>query len=279
MTDPTFALPHSAEISCYRLLSFETVGSTSEEAMGAGRRGEAERLWVVAGCQTAGRGRRGNSWATPDGNLAASLYLRSGASIAAMATLGFVAGLALVRALEACCPGIEPPFLLKWPNDVVSGGAKIAGILLESEADMPGMIRVVIGIGVNVAHAPDGLPYRATSLSMLGSRVLASQVFTELAAAWVELYQVWDEGRGFNPIRDEWLGRAAGLGEPISVVLNSSVLTGAFETIDNTGRLLLRASDGTIHPVTAGEVHFGPARTATPSNGTREDYSNMMRPA
>lgn len=269
------ALGRTAEEAGYRLAAFDTIGSTNAEAMARARAGDPGRLWVASLAQTAGRGRRGRAWETPSGNLAASLMLVGDAPAETVATLGFVAGLALSDALAATAPGVSASvaldgtgagrgdrFTLKWPNDVLADGAKLAGILLEAERLPQGGGAVVIGIGVNVAHAPQGLPYPATALAALGADLTAEILFAALTDAWVGLAAVWDEGRGFAEIRRRWLARASGLGGPVAVSSGGTVLSGVFETVDETGRLLVRGADGSLRTVTAGEVHFGVAATA-----------------
>ena len=128
---------------------------------------------------------------------------------AVAATLGFVAGLALDEALRLCAPGADVQ--LKWPNDVVAGNGKLAGILLEAESGPDGLA-VVIGIGVNLASAPDGLPFPATSLAARGFIVHPERMFAALTDAWIGFERLWDGGRGMPQIRDLWLSKAAGLG-------------------------------------------------------------------
>jgi BirA family biotin operon repressor/biotin-[acetyl-CoA-carboxylase] ligase len=121
---------------------------------------------------------------------------------------------------------------------------------------------VVIGIGINVLHAPEDVPYPATSLAARGAAVSAEQLFEALSDAWVEQEALWDEGRGFGALRHLWLQRAAGLGAPIAVRLGDEVFRGIFETIDEDGRLVVKAPDGTSKKIAAGDVHFGAAATA-----------------
>jgi BirA family biotin operon repressor/biotin-[acetyl-CoA-carboxylase] ligase len=254
-----FRLPPRALEAGHRLLAFETIGSTNAEALARGRAGEAGPLWVVSDHQTAGRGRRGNAWQTPCGNLAASLLLRTGAGPAAAATFGFVGGLAVRSALERAAPG--PSFRLKWPNDVLADNAKLAGILLETEV-VGGTRIVALGIGVNVAASPAGLPYRSTSLAGLGLGVTAEELFDALSEAWIGFHSLWNEGRGMAQIRSLWLDCAAGIGEPIAVRLGAEIVRGVFQTIDPAGQLILRSKDGATRAIAAGEVHFGAAATA-----------------
>jgi BirA family biotin operon repressor/biotin-[acetyl-CoA-carboxylase] ligase len=145
---------------------------------------------------------------------------------------------------------------------VLVDGAKVAGILLEAVSGAGGVTGMVLGIGVNVQHAPKDVHYPATSLAACGARVTAEHLFTALSDAWVEQEKLWDGGRGFPTIRRNWLDHAAGLGAPIAVNVGGEVFRGAFETIDEEGRLVIRAADGSALTITAGDVHFGVAATA-----------------
>lgn len=272
-----FALGREAEQAGYRLKAFSEIGSTNAEALDAARGGDAGRAWFVTAHQTAGRGRRGRAWATPPGNLAASLLLVGSFEPSAAASLGFVAGLALDDALRSVAPslafriavdGVEgggaggaDRLRLKWPNDVLLDGAKLAGILLEGEALAESCFAVAIGIGVNVAHAPTGLPYPATALRALGSTVDAPTLLSALADAWAGLERVWAGGHGFAAIRRLWLERAAGIGERVAVRLGGDLVSGCFETIDDTGRLVVLMADGSRRSIASGEVHFGAVAT------------------
>jgi BirA family biotin operon repressor/biotin-[acetyl-CoA-carboxylase] ligase len=151
---------------------------------------------------------------------------------------------------------------LKWPNDVLLDGGKVAGILLEAMSPPSGLDGVVIGIGVNVRRAPSGLRMRAASLAGSGVKTTAEALFAALAEAWVEQESLWNGGRGFAAIRECWLTRAAGLGAPIAVRIGSDVIRGTFETIDETGRLVVREGGGAVRPVSAGDVFFGDAASA-----------------
>jgi BirA family biotin operon repressor/biotin-[acetyl-CoA-carboxylase] ligase len=215
---------------------------------------------VVTRRQEAGRGRRGNAWTSHPGNLAASLLLAvDDVEPGRLATLGFVAGVALVEALDR--QG-DLDARLKWPNDLLIGGAKLAGILLEAETLRDGHRIVVIGFGVNVAAAPEGLPYRATCLRQCGHAFTAEDVFAALSDSIVDALRLWRHGEGFPDVRARWLASAAGIGEPVTVRLGEGQVQGIFETIDEAGRLVVVTDDGTRRTVTAGEVHFGTAATA-----------------
>jgi BirA family biotin operon repressor/biotin-[acetyl-CoA-carboxylase] ligase len=183
------------------------------------------------------------------------------------ATLGFAAGVALESALRRV--SIEASlrsagsdimkFSLKWPNDVLAGKEKLAGILLEAEAVPDNRLAVVVGIGTNVVAAPEGTPTPATSLAALGVDVGAAELFVELSDAWASYRGIWDNGRGFGEIRRLWLDRAAGLGQTVSVQLGGSTVTGTFESIDETGCMVISTSRGKRVPISAGDVYFGSA--------------------
>ena len=261
-----FALGAEARAAGFHLVSFDRLGSTNAEALARGRAGERGPTWFVTREQSAGRGRRGNPWASPAGNLATSLLKTVHVPPPLAATLGFVAGLALAEAIAKLAPyltagGTEARLTLKWPNDVLVDGAKLAGILLESE-QVDGRRVLVIGIGVNVASAPEGLPYPAAALASLGAPVTAEALFTALTDSWVACEREWDEGRGLAAIRRHWLARAAGLGRPVAVRIGQDILRGTFETIDDSGQLVLRQADGGTATVAAGDVYFGGAATA-----------------
>ncbi|TPQ45275.1 biotin--[acetyl-CoA-carboxylase] ligase [Prosthecomicrobium hirschii] len=256
------ALGAKARAAGIRLECFRTIGSTNTEAMERARAGDPGRVWFYAEEQTAGRGRRGRSWSTPAGNMAASYLRILEIGPQAAATYSFVAGLALHEALSGLLAGSR--LALKWPNDLLLDGAKLSGILLEAEQLGGGRMALVVGIGVNVLSAPEGLPYPTASLAGAGLVVPAAQVFERLAEAWVEIEARWDEGRGLPAILSLWRQRAAGLGAPVSVTLGSQTVSGRFEDIDAEGRLVVLAADGRRQAVTAGEVHFGAAATAAP---------------
>ena len=262
-----FALGSRATSAGYRLAAFDQIGSTNAEAMSRARDGERGPMWFVTTEQTAGRGRRQRAWIAPRGNLASSILEVMDVPPATAATLGFAAGLALESALQKLSleanmrrAGSDPlKFLLKWPNDVLAGRQKLAGILLEAEAVAGNRLAVVVGIGTNVVAAPEGTPTPATSLAALGVHVGAEELFAALSDAWVEFRGIWDNGRGFGDIRRLWLARAAGLGEPVAIQTGAATIAGTFDTIDETGCLIVRTAEGKHLPIAAGEVYFGSA--------------------
>ncbi len=229
--------------------------------MQAGREGNADRLWVASLAQTSGRGRRGRRWRSETGNLAASLVNVLPKDVADPGLFGFVAALALLRALGAVTKLGEGSrgasrFELKWPNDVLANGAKLAGILLEAERVKSGEMVIVAGIGVNVKSAPRDLPYLATSLAELGIDINAKDLFTALSAAWLDVFTIWNNGAGRAQILNEWRANASGIGKFVAVKRAHDEVHGIFETIDSQGQLVVRHKSGQTTIITAGDVFF-----------------------
>ena len=251
----------ATDLAGVRYLRFATLGSTNAEALARARAGERGPLWIVAAAQTAGRGRRGAAWVSAPGNLYATLLLTEPSPQAAAPQLSFVAALALHDAVAASAPQLGPALALKWPNDLLLGGAKLAGILIEGESDPA--FAVAIGIGVNCAHHPDGTAWPATDLAARGALVTPDALLAALAAAMARRLAQWDRGQGFASIRADWLKRAAGVGGDIRVRLPEREFSGRFEGLDETGRLLV-TEGGALTAIGAGEV-FGFA--ASPKEG------------
>lgn len=247
----------ATDLAGVRHIAFDSLGSTNAEALARARAGECGPLWITAAVQETGRGRRGREWSSPAGNLYASLLLTDPAPQALAAQLSFVAALALHDAVAECAPQLGPLLTVKWPNDVLLGGAKIAGILIEAESGPP--FAAVIGMGVNCANHPVDTVYPATDLKTAGANVVPDALLRALALAMQTRLAQWDRGQGFAAIRSAWLRRAAGLGQDIHVRLPEREFSGIFDGLDEAGRLLVRGEDG-ITAVTAGEVFgFGQA--------------------
>jgi BirA family biotin operon repressor/biotin-[acetyl-CoA-carboxylase] ligase len=261
-----FTLGSRAASAGYRLVGFDRIGSTNAEALARAREGERGPTWFVTTEQTAGRGRRHRPWVAPRGNLASSILEVMDVAPAVAATLGFAAGLALESALRGLsveaalrkAGSDDLTFSLKWPNDVLAGRQKLAGILLEAEAVGDGLA-VVVGIGTNVVAAPSDTPTPAISLKELGIDVGAEDLFSALSDGWAEFRGIWDNGRGFGEIRRLWLERAAGLGQAVAIKAGGDPVRGTFDTIDEQGCMIVRTAEGTLVPITAGDVYFGSA--------------------
>lgn len=232
----------------FRRVAHDEVGSTNAEALRLAEAGAPEFTLVTTRRQTAGRGRRGKSWVSPEGNLYASIVLRPDRPPAVLSQLSFVVALAAGDLLDRL--GVQGRVAFKWPNDVLVEGAKISGILLEG-----GQGHLVAGIGVNLAHHPADTPYPTTSVAAHGGRADVEEATAALADAFLGWYRRWlDEG--FAPVREAWLARAAGLGREIRVTLHEGkVDTGVFSALDESGALVLTHA-GTSRKITAGEIFF-----------------------
>lgn len=229
----------------YRLVRHDQIDSTNSEARRLAEAGECGPLWITADRQTAGRGRRGRAWEQGEGNLAATLLIHPTGDFA---QLSFAAALAVAEMAEAFAPSAA--ITVKWPNDVLADGKKLAGILLESGAGW-----LAIGIGVNLVSHPEDTEFPATSLAQLGVAPPSSpEALALLAARFAHWYDAW-MSRGFEALRTAWLARASGLGAPIRARLTHETRHGVFEGIDAAGALLLN-EQGTVHSITAGEVFF-----------------------
>ena len=240
----------------FSLICLPSVGSTNDEAKRLAEDGAAEGTLVWGLEQTAGRGRRGRGWHSPPGNLYMSAVLRPGKPAAQSALIGFVAAVALADALQDL--GLAAARLhLKWPNDMLVDKAKVAGILVETAAiagETPPWL--VLGMGVNLAHAPENTPYLATTLRAAGlASVTVESLLETLAVRLAEWYGRW-QNEGFAPVRAAWLKRATGLGEPIEVRLDQESLRGRFVALEEDGALSLELPQGERRRVTVGDVFF-----------------------
>lgn len=241
------------------LHEFESVGSTNDEARRLAETGAADGQVVVAGEQTAGRGRYGRSWTSPPGNLYASVLLRPRRELRDLGQLSLVASLALAEAITGLARA-PLDVTLKWPNDVLLRAAKVAGILLESGEGTGGQgLWVIIGSGVNVASAPEGTPYPVTSLALEGlDDVTPARLLRAYLGALDRWRSIW-EGSGFGEVRTAWMARGVGLGGPIRLRLPSGEIAGRFVDLSASGTLLLEFPDGARREIAAGDIVLGSA--------------------
>ena len=239
----------------YSVASFDAIDSTNEEARRRAAVGERGPLWICAKRQTAGRGRRGREWESPEGNLMATLLIAPGVTPPEAARLSFVAALAVHDLVASYAT--RSAVKVKWPNDVLIDGKKVAGILLESSGDagVDVLPWVAVGTGVNLMHAPTAAQYPATFVGAHGPAPSPAEALAALAEAWETRFRTWRVS-GFAAIRDAWLGVAAGLGQAIEVRLPGETLTGRFETLMPDGALSLLLPSGARRAITAGEVFF-----------------------
>jgi len=234
----------------------DTVDSTMAEAARRAASGLAGPTWIMAHEQTTGRGRRGRAWSSEAGNLSATLVYKPEATPAEAARRSFLAAVALFEALAIHVDRTR--LSLKWPNDVLLDGGKVAGILLESAGQGPYVDWLAIGVGVNLARAPAGLDDAAFPPIAVadngGPLVDPEEFLTHLADAFAT-----EEGKldafGFERIREDWLRHAARLGEVISARTGTEEITGVFETVDLAGNLMLRTAKGP-RAISAADVFF-----------------------
>lgn len=241
-----------AEAAGFSLKHVAGIGSTNAAAVEA-MRGGMDRLWIVADEQTAGRGRHGRGWASPPGNLYASLALKAPCPPDKAPLLGFVAGLSQAEAILDVVPVLRGRLRLKWPNDCLIDGAKVVGILLEGTSLPDGQAGVAIGMGTNIAHHPEGLDRPVSKLGYFDPAVTPAALFSRLSERFAGNLAGFDQGRGFSGIRQRWLAHALPLGTPLSVKPPGRVVEGTFAGMDEAGCLLIKTASG-IETVLAGDV-------------------------
>jgi BirA family biotin operon repressor/biotin-[acetyl-CoA-carboxylase] ligase len=245
-------LAASAVAAGWGVRCLDSCVSTNAEALALSRTGEVRPTWVVARIQTNGRARRGRTWSSEPGNLYTSLFLPDPSLPACAAQLSFVAALAVRDAVIAGAPQLASRLTLKWPNDVLLDGRKIAGLLLEGQAGTP--FSVAVGIGVNCRCHPEGTEYPATSLAACGVDLSAEALFQSLSATMLFRLGLWDRGDGFASIRADWLAAAAGVGGKVRVRLDAREFTGRFTALDADGHLVVTLEDGSTEIIAAGDV-------------------------
>jgi BirA family transcriptional regulator, biotin operon repressor / biotin---[acetyl-CoA-carboxylase] ligase len=242
---------------------FTEIGSTNTEALRRASVGDTGPLWVTTDRQTGGRARSGRSWASPAGNLAASLLvtLKCGPDVAHH--LALLAGVALIDAIRdtGVTPSPDAPMHIKWPNDVLIGGAKVSGILAESASSNVGSLTAVIGFGVNVAGEPDQMDRAVTCLARhLDTGTAppsAESLLKQLAKRMEHWLSVWNCGKEFSQIRAAWLDRSFPPGTAMSVHLGDGRREGFFAGLDIDGALLLDDERGHGQRITYGDVTIG----------------------
>ena len=236
--------------------AYDELDSTNAEARRRAEAGEVGPVWITAAVQTAGRGRRGREWSTARGNLAATLLTVTDRPPAEAAQLSFVAALAACDLADTCLgAGVAR---LKWPNDVLVHGKKAVGILVESGARPDGRLWIAVGVGVNLAHAPQDVDRPATAFAgyMSGPPPEPGAALTVLAGAFERWRHAWTT-QGFAAISAGWTERATGLGQRCEARLPHRTVSGIAEGLDSDGALRLRLDDGALERITAGDVFFG----------------------
>ena len=246
----------------YHLLSYEELDSTNEEARRLAEGGASHGAVIWAKKQTSGRGRMGRKWESVEGNLYCSLLLSPGCDLATAGQLAFVTAIAALETIAPILPD-GGDLRCKWPNDILLEGNKLGGILLESfeTADIrPGnnkMVRwVVAGIGINIESHPEKTDFPATHLKEAGVEIISAKiVLSRFIHHFIKTYDLWSN-KGFAPIRKAWIENAWKIGETIEVRLPDQTISGIFESIDTSGRLVVVDKKGKKHAITAGDVFF-----------------------
>jgi BirA family biotin operon repressor/biotin-[acetyl-CoA-carboxylase] ligase len=242
----------------YRLLRLETVDSTNAEARRRAQAGEPGPLWIWSARQSQGRGRGGREWISLHGNLFASLLIGINSPIRVVGQLALVAGIIAYDTItKLIAYEGRSELLLKWPNDVLLAGEKLAGMLLENVGgSVENRSTVVIGTGINLANYPEDLPQPAVSLAAYGMTVTPADALEVLAATTHEWLTRWSEGNSFPSIRRAWLDRAGPTGRPLRVKINSEETEGVYGGLDADGALRLLTPDGGEYRISAGDVFF-----------------------
>ena len=229
------------------------VGSTQDIVMLAAQDGDPEGYTVQAMTQVSARGRHGNEWEAPMGNIYLSTLLRPECDMVRVGELAFMVAVALYRTLVQYIDTDKHDVTLKWPNDILVDGRKISGILLESNIEEGALNGVVVGIGVNILVAPE----KAVFLQdVSGTPVFVNKVRDVMLLELDKAYAQWKQ-EGFVPIREAWLMRAHGIGGKITARLPDISYEGIFSGLTDDGGLILQMGNGEEKIITAGEVHFG----------------------
>jgi BirA family biotin operon repressor/biotin-[acetyl-CoA-carboxylase] ligase len=251
VTSPGRTLPS------WRLEIHEALPSTAALCRARAAAGEPDGLAIMARAQTAGIGTRGRTWLGGAGNFFLSVLLRPGGAARDAGQWSLLAGVALAEALAHVLPG-DVVLRLKWPNDVLVEGAKVAGILAESAAGPAGELAwLAVGFGVNLATAPD-VPDRAVTCVARHTPPPAPEAFAATLLAAIGRWREVAARDGFAPVRAAFLERAWTRGTPLVLHTGVRTVTGAFAGLADDGALLLEA-DGRLRAFAAGEVTIGAA--------------------
>ncbi|QWV95582.1 biotin--[acetyl-CoA-carboxylase] ligase [Geomonas oryzisoli] len=239
------------------IICLKETESTNQVAFKLAEDGAAEGTVVIADAQTAGKGRLGRIWLSPPGvNLYCSVVLRPAIAPMAACQLTFLSVVAVARAIESCTT-LKPQ--IKWPNDILINGKKVAGLLNEMNAETEKVNFVVLGIGVNLnldmsSISESLLRHPATSLLQEGGVEVDRLAFTR--ALLVELDRLYDVflREGEAPVRAEWLERSAIKGRSVKVSQGEREFIGMVQGVDSFGALLVQLGDGKVETVLSGDV-------------------------
>ena len=238
-----------------RILELDEIDSTNLEAKRMAEAGGFGPLWITAKRQTAGKGRRGREWVSQPGNLFCTGLLPHSGTPASAAQLSFAAALAVHDTVAHFRKKSE--IQIKWPNDVLMNGAKIAGILLES-GTTDGQLWVAIGIGINIGSTPKDTAYPATHLHA-DIPLKLHPYFSDVKKVLFERCEFWifeHDRKGFEPLRVAWLDRAQGMGGAVTARLPNETIEGTAIGMDKDGALEMQTHSGEIVKIHAGDVFF-----------------------
>jgi BirA family biotin operon repressor/biotin-[acetyl-CoA-carboxylase] ligase len=233
---------------------FESCDSTNSMATRYARRGDAGPVWIVAGSQTAGRGRKGRQWASTNGNLFTSLMFRPALSLPQLSALPYVVALGIRDAFVAVgCKTVNVK--CKWPNDVLLNGKKAAGVLIESSAKGNGQLdHLTIGIGVNLEGSPSNAIFPATScFEETGKLYTPREFLVALAATMKSRIDSWDV-KNFSEIKSEWLANAWGMGSTRRVNTAADCFDAELVTLDDEGGLIVRLENGDKRTIVTADI-------------------------
>lgn len=242
----------------YNFIHYESVDSTNSEIKRLCHQGACEGTVVIAASQTAGRGRLGRRWISPPGNLYFTILLKPRIPLDILSQLSLVTGIALAKTIQYYI-NKSAPVSLKWPNDIMINRQKVAGILIETDIDVPFSegIPCYLGIGVNIENSPDLTVYPAISLKdIVAPAPTASEFLENFTEEFNSVYSMWLKS-GFMSLKEEWLSFAHGLGEiAVATSGKDGQITGKFITISDAGSMCLVDEEGKEHIISSSEVTF-----------------------
>ncbi|MEY3197316.1 MAG: hypothetical protein RLZZ59_687 [Pseudomonadota bacterium] len=235
----------------YDLLAFDDIGSTNDEAKNIVLSTGKSNIVLWAKTQYKGRGRYDRNWVSSEGNLYMSIIKKVSCDLATASQLSFVIGLAVY---DSIAPLLQNKHLsLKWPNDIMIEDSKVGGILLESVTHN-NELYIIIGVGLNIQHAPDKIS-TATSLNNHGIDVSPAYLLSSIIEKLEILIENWFT-QGFQLIREKWLKSSYKLGEVVTIGSDNKRATGIFESINEEGGIVLKIASGEKYVLSTGEVFF-----------------------
>ncbi|WP_028464848.1 biotin--[acetyl-CoA-carboxylase] ligase [Nisaea denitrificans] len=244
---------HERQSHGFRILGYDSVSSTNDEADSLAQNGALDRTLIWARSQSSGRGRLGRAWVSPEGNLYTTAILDPGLPLGRLQELSFVASLAVHDTVSGLLPDADQ--VLKWPNDVLLGGAKISGILTETRVRGDHVV-ALLGVGINLAHAPDGARYPTTALGdHLAAPLTVEGLLDLYLKALSARYMLWCSD-GFAPIRAAWSERSRWIGQRVSVENGEQKIVGRYDGIEADGSMIVVGDGGEKHRISAGDVRL-----------------------